>query len=153
MKNRTSSHFFILVLIVFVTAIAHYSIHYGALIRGYDTSAVTAVRNLSLLSFLAVLPIFLKRFIKFDGNWTLYTSCFAIFDRFDCSVSLIQRSDTHPAEIRPRRVRKDQGSQMHYIQENYSAEKSRCGLPPTPPAPVDPSTETPKPQTRASRPS
>ena len=33
MKNRTSSHFFILLLIVLLTAIAHYSIYYGGLIR------------------------------------------------------------------------------------------------------------------------
>ena len=46
MRNRTSSHFFILVLIVVVTAISHYSIYYGALIRGYETSTLTAVRNL-----------------------------------------------------------------------------------------------------------
>src|SRR5438128_2322844 len=42
MKSRASSHFIILVLIVFLTAIAHYSIYYGALIRGYETSFLTA---------------------------------------------------------------------------------------------------------------
>ena len=55
MKNRTSSHFFILVLIVVTAAIAHYSIHYGALVRGYETSPLTAYRNLLLLSVLALL--------------------------------------------------------------------------------------------------
>ena len=49
MRNRTSSHFFILVLIVLVTAISHYSIYYGALIRGYETSPLTAFRNIGLL--------------------------------------------------------------------------------------------------------
>ena len=79
MKNRTSSHFFILVGIVIVTAIAHYSIYYGALIRGYETSSVTAGRNLLLLALLAVLPIFLKRFAGFKGTWTLYTSAVLLF--------------------------------------------------------------------------
>ncbi len=60
MKNRTSSHFFILALIVLVAAIGHYSIYYGGLIRGYETSTITAGRNLFLLSILALLPIFLK---------------------------------------------------------------------------------------------
>ena len=68
MKNRTSSHFFILVLIVIVTAISHYSIYYGALIRGYETSPLTAFRNLGLLSFLAVLPIFLKHENRSPGR-------------------------------------------------------------------------------------
>src|SRR5207248_3174068 len=47
------------------------------------------------------------------------------------------------AEARQEKIRV---LQMHYIQENYSAEKKQImGLPPTPPAPVDLSTETPKP--------
>ena len=74
MKSRASSHFLILLLIVALTAMAHYAIYYGALIRGYETSWLTAGRNLTLLSILAILPIFLARFAKFQGNWTLYTS-------------------------------------------------------------------------------
>ena len=148
MKNRTSSHFFILVLIVLVTAIAHYSIHYGALIRGYDTSSVAAIRNLLLLLFLAVLPIFLKRFIKFDGNWTLYTSAVLLFSigltvqyRLFSDPEYTSRKDKAEA-----RQEKTKVLQMHYIQENYSAEKKRImGLPATPPSPVDLSTETPRP--------
>ncbi|MDQ3089001.1 MAG: hypothetical protein M3Q78_10455, partial [Acidobacteriota bacterium] len=73
MKSRASSHFLILLLIVVLTAIAHYAIYYGALIRGYETSWLTAGRNLILLSLLAIIPIFLARFAKFQGNWTLYT--------------------------------------------------------------------------------
>ena len=148
MKNRTSSHFFILVLIVFVTAIAHYSIHYGALIRGYETSTLTAARNLFLLSFLAVLPILLKRFIRYDGNWTLYTSAVLLFSigltvqyRLFSDPEYTSRKDK--AEARQEKIKV---LQMHYIQENYSAEKKRImGLPATPPAPVDLSTENPKP--------
>ncbi|MGH7785152.1 MAG: hypothetical protein ACREO5_15095, partial [Candidatus Binatia bacterium] len=74
MRNRTSSHVFILVLIVVLTAISHYSVYYGALIRGYETSPLTAYRNILLVSALAVLPIFLKHVFKFKGNWTVYTT-------------------------------------------------------------------------------
>ena len=145
MKNRTSSHFFILVLIVFVTAIAHYSIHYGALIRGYDTSTLTATRNVLLLTLLAFIPILLKRFIKFDGNWTLYTSAILLFSigltvqyRLFSDPEYTSRKDK--AEARQEKIKV---LQMHYIEENYSAEKKRImGLPATPPQPVDLSTET-----------
>ena len=145
MKNRTSSHFFILVLIVFVTAIAHYSIHYGALIRGYDTSTLTAARNVLLLTLLAFIPILLKRFIKFDGNWTLYTSAILLFSigltvqyRLFSDPEYTSRKDK--AEARQEKIKV---LQMHYIEENYSAEKKRImGLPATPPQPVDLSTET-----------
>jgi hypothetical protein len=79
MKSRASSHFLILIMIVALTAISHYSVYYGALIRGYETSFLTAGRNLALLSVLAILPIILARVLKFQGNWTLYTSCVLLF--------------------------------------------------------------------------
>ena len=148
MKNRTSSHFFILVLIVVVTAIAHYSIYYGALIRGYETSGITAARNLLLLSFLAIIPIFLKKFLKFQGNWTIYTSAVLLFS-IGLSIQYRLFSDpeyTSRKDKAEARAEKIKTQQLHYIQENYSAEKKQMmGLPPTPPSPVDLSAETPRP--------
>ena len=95
MKNRTSSHFFILVLIVLVTAVSHYSIYYGALIRGYETSTLTAARNLSLLALLAALPIFLKHVFKFKGNWTFDKETYpespkigGLFSRYDMHAAI-----------------------------------------------------------------
>lgn len=148
MKNRTSSHFFILALIVVVTSIAHYSIYYGALIRGYETSTITAGRNILLLSVLAVIPIFLKRFVRFEGNWTLYTSAVLLFSigltvqyRLFSDPEYTSRKDKAEA-----RQAKTKVQQLHYIQENYSAEKKQMmGLPATPPSPVDLSKETPTP--------
>ncbi|MEQ1923663.1 MAG: hypothetical protein ABL952_14240, partial [Pyrinomonadaceae bacterium] len=148
MKNRTSSHFFILVLIVFITAISHYSIYYGALIRGYETSSLTAFRNLFLLSLLAVIPILLKRFIRFDGNWTLYTSAVLLFSigltvqyRLFSDPEYTSRKDK--AEARQEKLKT---LQLRYIQENYSPEKKQImGLPATPPSPVDLSAEKPRP--------
>ena len=148
MKNRTSSHFFILFLIVLLTAVSHYSIHYGGLIRGYETSWFTAVRNVSLLGILAVLPIFLKKYAKFQGNWTLYTTAVLLFSigltvqyRLFSDPEYISRKDKAVA-----RQQKIKTLQLHYIQENYSAEKKQLmGLPATPPSPVDLSAETPRP--------
>ncbi len=148
MKNRTSSHFFILVLIVILTAISHYSIYYGGLIRGYETSGITAVRNVGLLVVLALLPVFLKKFAKYQGNWTLYTAAILLFSigltvqyRLFSDPEYISRRDK--AEARQQKIR---SLQLHYIQENYTAEKKQImGLPPTPPSPVDLSTETPRP--------
>ncbi len=133
-----------------MTAISHYSIHYGALIRGYDTSSLTAIRNLLLLSLLALIPILLKRFIRFDGNWTLYTSAVLLFSigltvqyRLFSDPEYTSRKDK--AEARQEKLKT---LQLHYIQENYSAEKKQImGLPATPPSPVDLSAETPTPST------
>jgi cell division protein FtsW (lipid II flippase) len=148
MKNRTSSHFFILLLIAVLAAIGHYSVYYGALIRGYETSWYTAGRNVFLLVFLAILPIFLKRFARFHGNWTLYTSAVLLFSigltvqyRLFSDPEYTSRKDK--AEARQEKIKT---LQMHYIQENYSAEKKQMmGLPATPPTPVDLSKETPRP--------
>src|SRR6476620_7179855 len=150
MKNRTSSHFFILVLIVILTAISHYSIYYGALIRGYQTSSFTAIRNLSLIAFLAILPIFLKHVFKFKGNWTVYTSAVLLFsigltvqyrlfsdreyvaDIDPAERARIQNSSVTEKEkssemlkaklaaIARERDAKIRTAQLHYIQENYS---------------------------------
>jgi cell division protein FtsW (lipid II flippase) len=147
MKNRTSSHFFILCVIVLLTAISHYSIHYGALIRGYDTSLLTAGRNVGLLALLAILPVFLKRFAKFEGNWTLYTSAMLLFS-IGLTVQYRLFSDPEYTSRRDKaeaRQEKIKTAQLHYIQENYSPEKKQLmGLPATPPSPVDLDAETPR---------
>ncbi len=74
MKNRTIIHILIMFLIVILTAIAHYSIYYGAMIRGYEASKLGALRDLALISGLAVLPVFIKRILKYNGNWAPYTA-------------------------------------------------------------------------------
>ena len=148
MKNRASTHVLILLLIVALTAIAHYSIHYGALIRGYETSPLTAYRNLALLLILAIAPIFLARFGKFRGNFTLYTTAILMFSigltvqyRLFSDPEYTSRKDK--AEARQEKIKT---LQLHYIQENYSAEKKQMmGLPATPPSPVDLAQEKPRP--------
>jgi len=148
MKNRASTHVLILLLTAALTAIAHYSIHYGALIRGYETSYLTAGRNIFLLFLLAILPILLARFGKFQGNWTLYTSAVLLFS-IGLTVQYRLFSDPEYTSRRDKaeaRQAKIKTLQLHYIQENYSAEKKQMmGLPATPPSPVDLSQEKPRP--------
>jgi len=133
---------------VLLTAIAHYSIHYSGLIRGYETSWLTAVRNLALLSVLAIIPVILKKFGKYHGSWTIYTTAVLLFS-IGLTVQYRLFSDPEYTSRRDKaeaRQEKIKTLQLHYIQENYSAEKKQMmGLPPTPPSPVDLSTETPRP--------
>jgi cell division protein FtsW (lipid II flippase) len=148
MKNRASSHLILLFLIIVLTAISHYAIYYGALIRGYETSWLTAGRNLILLFILAILPLIFTRFTGFRGNWTLYTTAVLMF-----SVGLTIQyrlfsddeyiSKEHKMDARQAKI---ETQQLHYIQENYSAEKKQMmGLPPSPPSPVDLEKEKPRP--------
>lgn len=148
MRSRVSTHVFILLLIVVISAISHYAIHYGALIRGYEASLLTAGRNVALLGVLAVLPIFLAKILGYRGNWTIYTAAVLLFSvgltmqyRLFSDPEYISRSSKSEA-----RQAKINTIQRHYIQQNYSAEKKRLmGLPPTEPAPVDLSKEEPRP--------
>jgi len=138
----------VLLIIIALTAVAHYSIYYGALIRGFETSWLTAGRNLFLFVPFLLAPVFLTRYTKFSGNWTLYTAALLLF-----SIGLVvqYRLFTDPEYVSDKdkaaaRQAKIETLQLHYIQENYSAEKKRMmGLPPTDPAPVDLSQETPRP--------
>jgi len=131
-----------------ITAVAHYSIHYGALIRGYEASWLTAGRNLALLGLLAILPVFLSKILKYKGNWTIYTSAVLLFSvgltaqyRLFSDPEYTSRSGKSEA-----RQAKIKTIQQHYIQQHYSAEKKQLmGLPPTDPAPVDLSQEEPRP--------
>lgn len=147
MKNRTLLHVLILFIVLLLTAISHYAIYYGALIRGYETSWLTATRNLILIFILTILPLFLKRIIRFYGNWTIYTSAVVLF-----SIGLTMQyrlfsdpeytSRSNKAEARQAKI---QTLQERYIQENYTPEKKQMvGLPPSPPAPADLSKEKPR---------
>lgn len=147
MKSRASSHFLILAIIVILTAISHYSIYYGALIRGYETSWLTGGRDLLLLLILTILPIILAKVFKYKGNWTIYTSVVLLF-----SIGLTAQyrlfsdpeytSRQNKSEARQAKIKT---LQDHYIQENYSAEKKQMmGLEPTEPHPVDLSKTEPR---------
>ena len=148
MKSRASTNVLILLLIVVLTAIAHYSVYYGALIRGYETSGLTAIRNLILLIILAIIPIFLARFAKFKGNWTIFTSAILLFSigltvQYRLFSDPEYTSSQNKAQARQEKIKT---LQLHYIQENYSAEKKQImGLPAAPPSPIDLSKEEPRP--------
>lgn len=137
-----------MLIIVAFTALGHYAIHYSALIRGYETSPYTAGRNLLLFVPLMAFMIFIARFTRFAGSWTLYTTAILLF-----SIGLVGQyrlfSDqeyTSVADKSEARESKIETLQLRYIKEHYSPEKKQLmGLPPTPPAPVDLASETPRP--------
>lgn len=145
----------ILLLIVILAAIGHYSIYYGAMIRGYETSALSAFRDIGILTFLAVLPVFIKKFLRYNGSWVLYTSCvlllsigltvqYRVFsDReYVADIDRAERERIQNANLTDKeraremlrakmvaiareREAKIKTLQLHYIQENYSPEKKQ----------------------------
>lgn len=148
MKSRASTHLLVLLIIVGLTALGHYAIYYSALIRGYETSWLTAGRNLLLFVPLMLFVIFIQRFTRFAGNWTLFTTAVLLFSfglvgqyRLFSDPEYISVGDKAQA-----REQKIETLQLRYIKEHYSPEKKRMmGLDPTPPAPANLAEETPRP--------
>ncbi len=166
MKNRTLFHLLLLSAIVVLTAVAHYSIYYGALIRGYETGFMTAFRNVALIGLLAILPIPIRYFLRYQGNWTMYTACVLLFsigltvqyrlfsDReYVADIPAAERAKVESANLTDREKRsqmlklklqaiarerdaKIRTVQMRYIKENYSPEKKQ--MMGLPPTPAEP---------------
>src|SRR5882672_7868818 len=135
MRNRLSSHFFVLLLVVVIEVVGYTAIHQAALIRGYETSLIGAARDLLIYFPIVVVAFWLTRAKKFKGNWTLYTTAVVLF-----SVGLLVQYRLYSdPEYNARnksaaRQEKTDTLRMRYINQNYDANKRQMmGLPPTPP--------------------
>src|ERR1051325_236253 len=139
MKNRASSHLLALLLIIGFEVVGYYAVHRAALIRGYETSWVSGMRDLLMYVPVIFIVFWLTRAMKFAGNWTLYTTAILLF-----SVGmLVQYRLYSDPEYNARnkaeaRAQKTDTLRMRYINENYDEAKKRMmGLPETPPKPTD----------------
>ncbi len=135
MRNRLSSHFFVLLLVVVIEVVGYTAIHRAALIRGYETSLIGAARDLLIYFPIVVVAFWLTRAKKFKGNWTLYTTAVVLF-----SVGLLVQYRLYSdPEYNARnksaaRQEKTDTLRMRYINQNYDANKRQMmGLPPAPP--------------------
>jgi cell division protein FtsW (lipid II flippase) len=139
MKNRASSHLFVLLLIIGVEIAGYYGIYRAALLRGYETSIIGALRDLMMYVPLIVLILWLSRVMKFAGNWILFTAAIILFSL----GMLIQYRLYSDPEYNARnkaaaRQEKMEALRTRYILENYDPVKKQImGLPPTPAQPVD----------------
>lgn len=117
----------------------YWGVHRAALLRGYETSIVGAVRDLLMFVPLLILVIWLSRFMRYRGNWILFTTAVMLF-----SVGmLIQYRLYSDPEYNARnkaeaRQAKMEALRTRYIIENYDpVKKQLMGLPPTPAQAID----------------
>ena len=139
MKNRASSHLLILLLIVVFEIAGYWAIHRAALLRGYETSIIGAVRDLMMFFPLFVLLIWLSRTMRFAGNWILFTSAIILF-AFGMMIQYRLYSDPeyNARNKAAAREEKMEALRTRYILENYDPTKKQLmGLPPTPARPID----------------
>ena len=66
-------------MIVILQIAGYWAIHRAGLLRGYETSIIGAVRDLLMFLPLIVLLLWLSRFMRFAGNWVLFTAAVLLF--------------------------------------------------------------------------
>src|SRR5258705_5018049 len=139
MKNRASSHLLIILLILILEIAGYWGIHRAALLRGYETSIIGAVRDLFMFIPLLVLVVLFSRFMRYRGNWILFTAAVLLFSvgmliqyrlYSDPEYNARNKSEARQAKMEALRTR--------YIIENYDPiKKQLMGLPPTPAQAID----------------
>ena len=139
MKNRASSHLLIILLIVGLEIAGYWGIHRAALLRGYETSTVGAVRDLFMFVPLFILVLWLSRVMRYSGHWILFTSAILLF-AFGMLIQYRLYSDPEYNARNKAAARQEKMAALRtrYIIENYDAAKKKMmGLPPTPAQAID----------------
>ena len=124
MKNRLSSHLFVLVMLIGVEIVGYVAIHRAGLIRGYETSWIGGVRDLLMFLPISFIALWLTRSKHFKGSWVLYTTAVLLF----AIGLLVQYRLYSDPEYNARnkataRQEKTQTLRVRYINETYDANK------------------------------
>ncbi len=135
MKNRLSSHLFILFLLIAVEIVGYIAVHRAGLIRGYETSWIGGARDLLMYFPIVVVALWLSRAKRFRGNWTLYTTAILLFSiGLLVQYRLYSDPEYNARNKSEARQEKTDALRLRYINENYDANKrTLMGLPATPP--------------------
>src|SRR6266851_2714365 len=124
MRNRLSSHLFVLLALVGVEIVGYIAIRRSALIRGYETSLIGAIRDLMIYLPLIVMALWLSIGRKFKGNWTLYTTAIVLFSIGLLAQYRLYSDPEYNAKNKAvARQEKTDTLRMRYINESYDATK------------------------------
>lgn len=127
MRNRPSSHLFLLFVLFALNTVAYLAIYRAGVTRGFSPSLLLAVRDLVMLLPILFVMLWLIRRHKFKGNLALYTLGILLF----CVGMVAQyRLFTDP-EYSARsksaaRMEKTQTLRQRYVNEHYDADKKRA---------------------------
>src|ERR1043166_7035000 len=128
-----------MLLILGLEITGYLAVHRAALLRGYETSTIGAVRDLLMFVPLLFLALWLSRSMRFVGNWVLFTTAILLFS-FGMLIQYRLYSDPEYNARNKAAAREDkmQALRTRYIMENYDPlKKQMMGLPPTPAQPID----------------
>lgn len=135
MKNRLSSHLFVLLVLIVVEVLGYVAIHRSGLIRGYETSWIGGARDLLMFFPIIVAAFWLSRVSRFKGSWALFTTAIVLFSiGMLVQYRLYSDPEYNARNKAAARQEKTQTLRIRYINENYDANKrTMMGLPATPP--------------------
>ncbi len=130
MKNRPSSHFFLLLLLLGLNTLAYVAIFRAGVGRGFSPSLLLAARD--LLLFLPIFFIFfwLVRRHRYAGDFTLLTVAVLLFGIGQFMQYRLFTDPEYSAgrrdEARQARLAKANTLQQRYINQYYDADKKRA---------------------------
>ncbi|MGH9937440.1 MAG: hypothetical protein ACREAM_14430, partial [Blastocatellia bacterium] len=130
MKNRPSSHFFLLILMFALDALAYYVIYRAGVARGYSPSLLLALRDLTLFFPLFVIIVWIARRHRYAGDLTLFTVAILLFGVGQFTQYRLftdpEYSADKRAEAREARLAKANTLQQSYVNQYYDADKKRA---------------------------
>lgn len=129
----------IFLVIIGLEIAGYWAVHRAALLRGYETSVIGAVRDLLVFIPLFILVIWLSRVKRYSGQWILFTSAILLFS-FGMLIQYRLYSDPEYNARNKAAARQEKMAALRtrYIIENYDAEKKQMmGLPATPAQAID----------------
>lgn len=137
MKNRASTHLLLLLLIAGFQIVGYVAVYESALLRGYEPSLVSAVRDLLLYVPLVGLLFWLSRVMKFKGNWTLYTAAILLFSvGMLVQYRLYSDPEYGSGSKAQARAEKTQVQRLRFVSQYYDAAKKKIlGMEATAPQP------------------
>lgn len=130
MKNRPSSHFFLLLLLLGLNTLAYVAIFRAGVGRGFSPSLLLAARD--LLLFLPIFFIFfwVVRRHRYAGDFTLLTVAVLLFGIGQFMQYRLFTDPEYSAgrrdEARQARLAKANTLQQRYINQYYDADKKRA---------------------------
>jgi len=127
MRNRPSSHVFLLLLTAGLSLLAYLAIWRSGVIRGFQPSLLLAFRDLLLFVPVLLLLIWLRRSKRFKGDLTLLTVAIVLFT---IGQILQYRLFTDPeystGQKSAARLEKTNTLRQRYVNDYYDAEKKRA---------------------------
>ncbi len=130
MRNRPSSHFFLLLLLFALGALAYFAIYRAGVARGFSPSLLLAVRDLALFIPIFFVFVWLARRHRYAGDLTLFTVAILLFSVGQFTQYRLftdpEYSATRSLEARKAREAKARTLQQRYVNQHYDAEKKRA---------------------------